>query len=219
MIQQKFSLAVACPVLALIGLALGATNRKDGKLASFVLGIGVIFVYYILLYGAARSAMGGRISPTWAPWIANIVLGAVGVALMLWRARAADRPLRFSIPAFWQRARRLAASVGADATPPRIRSRARVVIVLRVPHLNIWRPRLLDLYVARQYLYVFVPRHRRAARHLLHRHVHRPRRQADSRHGDDADAAGVFLLPDAAVHLLHHPDVGARLRRSSRSAS
>ena len=37
MIQQKFSLPLACPILALIGLALGASNhRKDGKLASFV---------------------------------------------------------------------------------------------------------------------------------------------------------------------------------------
>jgi len=44
-IQQKFSLPVACLVLALIGLALGASNRKDGKLASFALGTGVVFVY------------------------------------------------------------------------------------------------------------------------------------------------------------------------------
>ena len=59
-IQQKFSLPVACLVLALIGVALGASNRKDGKLASFALGIGVVFVYYILLYspraGGARRA-------------------------------------------------------------------------------------------------------------------------------------------------------------------
>ena len=151
-IQLKFSLAAACPVLALIGLALGATNRQDGKLASFVLGIAVIFVYYILLYGARALGLGGRISPTWAPWIANIVLGAVGVALTVWRARAADRPLRFSVPKLWQPAQGVeAAADGLGARP----SRERVVIVLRVPHMNLWRPRLLDVYVARQYLYVF----------------------------------------------------------------
>jgi len=151
-IQLKFSLAAACPVLALIGLALGATNRQDGKLASFVLGIGVIFAYYVLLYGARAFGMSGRISPTWAPWIANIVLGAVGVALTVWRARMADRPIRFSLPMFWQRAQ--AAGAG-EALPLARPSRERVVIVLRVPHLNLWRPRLLDVYVARQYLYVF----------------------------------------------------------------
>ena len=63
MIQQKFSLPFACPVLALIGLALGVTNRKDGRLASFVLGFGVIFVYYVLLWSARALALGGRVSP------------------------------------------------------------------------------------------------------------------------------------------------------------
>ena len=48
-IHKKFSIPVACLVFGLIGLALGATNRRDGKLASFVIGIGVIFVYYVLL--------------------------------------------------------------------------------------------------------------------------------------------------------------------------
>jgi lipopolysaccharide export LptBFGC system permease protein LptF len=154
-IQLKFSLAAACPVLALIGLALGATSRQDGKLASFVLGIGVIFAYYILLYGARALGMSGRISPSFAPWIANIVLGAVGVALTLWRSRAADRPLRFSIPAFWQRAHPVADSAVTDVEPGARSARPRVVIVVRIPRLNVWRPRLLDLYVARQYLHVF----------------------------------------------------------------
>ncbi len=147
-IQLKFSLAFACPVLALIGLALGATNRKDGKLASFVLGIGVIFAYYVLLYGARAFGMTGRISPTWAPWIANIVLGALGVALTAWRARVAERPLRFSIPAFW----RSAEAAGSIAPA----ARQRIVVVVRVPHVQLPRPRLLDVYVARQYLFVFV---------------------------------------------------------------
>ena len=40
-IQQKFSIPVACLVFALIALGLGVTNRRDGKLASFVLGIGL----------------------------------------------------------------------------------------------------------------------------------------------------------------------------------
>ena len=69
MVQQKFSLPMTCPILALIGLALGAANRKDGKLASFALGMGVIFLYYVLLWGARAAAMGGRLSPEWAPWV------------------------------------------------------------------------------------------------------------------------------------------------------
>jgi lipopolysaccharide export system permease protein len=75
-IQQKFSLPAACFVLALIGLSLGVTNRKDGKLGSFALGFGVVFVYYILLYSSRAMALGGRLQPTLAPWLVNIVLFA-----------------------------------------------------------------------------------------------------------------------------------------------
>ena len=38
-IHKKFSVPIACFVFALLGVALGASNRKDGKLAAFVLGI------------------------------------------------------------------------------------------------------------------------------------------------------------------------------------
>jgi LPS export ABC transporter permease LptF/LPS export ABC transporter permease LptG len=153
MIQLKFSLACACPVLALIGLALGVSNRKDGKFASFVLGFGVIFVYYVLLYFSRALGYGGWMSPTAAPWIPNVVLGAGGIALAIWRAKSADQPIRISIPMFWQRGEPDEAGAPRLAPPP---PRQRVVLVVRVPHVRIPRPHLLDLYVSRQYLRVFL---------------------------------------------------------------
>jgi LPS export ABC transporter permease LptG/LPS export ABC transporter permease LptF len=152
-IQQKFSLPAACLVLALIGLPLGVSNRKDGKLGSFALGSGVIFVYYILLYSSRAMALGGRLQPTLAPWLANIVLFAAGVALVFWRARAADRPIRIDIPAFWRRRQQPPASISAPAW--RRKGARRVVLVVRVPHIDWPRPGLLDFYISRQYLAVF----------------------------------------------------------------
>jgi LPS export ABC transporter permease LptG/LPS export ABC transporter permease LptF len=148
MIQQKFSFPVACFVLALIGLGLGVTNRKDGKLASFVLGFGVIFTYYVLLWTARSLAKSGWLAPEISPWVPNIVLGLAGILLFLWRARSADQPIRFSIPTFWKKQ----PAGDADASV----LRPRVVIVVRLPHLNLPRPNILDLYTARQYLTVFV---------------------------------------------------------------
>jgi LPS export ABC transporter permease LptF/LPS export ABC transporter permease LptG len=153
-IQQKFSLPAACFVLALIALALGASNRKDGRLASFALGTGVIFVYYMVLYSSRAAALGGRFPPGLAPWLVNVVLGAVGVALIAWRARSADQPIRISIPTFWrQPADEAPASPGTGAGTAA--HRGRVVVVVRIPHLNWPRPTLLDQYVSRQYLSVF----------------------------------------------------------------
>ena len=97
-IHKKFSIPVACFVFALLGLALGASNRKDGKLASFVLGIGVIFVYYVIMFMAQAMTKGGMI-PAWlAMWLPNLILGVAGVALLMSRARSADQPIRISLP-------------------------------------------------------------------------------------------------------------------------
>jgi LPS export ABC transporter permease LptG/LPS export ABC transporter permease LptF len=150
-IQQKFSIPVSCLVLAAIGLALGASNRKDGTLASFALGSGVIFVYYVLLYMGRAGANGGRINPQVAPWLVNILLGIAGAALVVWRAGASGESVRIPLPTWPARRSTTAVPPGAkvSATP-------RVVVVVRVPQLNFPRPTLLDLYVARRYLSVFM---------------------------------------------------------------
>ena len=152
-IQQKFSLPGACLVLGLIGLALGVNNRKDGKLASFALGTGVVFAYYVLLYSSRAAALAGRLPPGLAPWVVNLILGAAGIALVIWRAGSADHPIRISIPTFWRRTE--TSSPSAVASAASTRSGRRVVVLLRIPHIDWPRPSLLDVYVSRQYLSVF----------------------------------------------------------------
>ncbi|HEV3061735.1 MAG TPA: LptF/LptG family permease [Vicinamibacterales bacterium] len=163
-IQQKFSIPVSCLVLAAVGLALGASSRKDGTLASFALGSGVIFVYYVLLYTARAAANGGRLSPILAPWVVNIVLGLVGAALVLWRTGASGESVRIRLP--WPRTP-LASEAPGDRPAGQGHEgheghgshggrRGRVVLVVRVPQIDWPRPRLLDLYVVRRYVSVFL---------------------------------------------------------------
>ena len=149
-IQQKFSLPVACLVLALIGVALGASSSKDGKLASFALGTGVVFVYYIILYSARAGAFAGVLPASFAPWLVNLVLGTAGVALVVWRAGSADQPIRFGVPRFWR-----GRDDAAGAAPSTARQR-RVVIVVKIPQVDWPRPSLLDRYIVRQYLSIFL---------------------------------------------------------------
>lgn len=153
-IHAKFSIPVACLVFALIGLALGLTNRRDGKLASFVLGIAVIFVYYVIMWTSQSLAKGQLLPARLAMWVPNILLGGAGLALFLWRARSADQPIRIALPF------RRGARPGADAPGP-VDSSApaaapapagpRVLVVIRVPQVSVPKPSLLDLYVARLY--------------------------------------------------------------------
>jgi LPS export ABC transporter permease LptG/LPS export ABC transporter permease LptF len=144
--SYKFALPTTCFILAIFGLALGASNRKDARFTSFAVGLGVILVYYVLLYGARSVALGGRLNPDWAPWIPNIIMLVAGVLMLAYRARWSDLPLRFSLPAFWRRkAKRTSVSGGS-----------RAVVVVRIPHLNLPAPRLLDIYLGREYLRIFV---------------------------------------------------------------
>jgi LPS export ABC transporter permease LptG/LPS export ABC transporter permease LptF len=93
-IHQKFAIPFACIVFGVIGLALGATHRRDGALGGFVLGLIVVFAYYIPLALGPKMARGNIIPPWLAAWLPNIVLGALAAALFVWRERVADQPIR-----------------------------------------------------------------------------------------------------------------------------
>ncbi len=209
MIQQKFSMPAACLVLALIGLALGASNRKDGKLASFVLGFGVIFVYYVLLYSLAR---GGHRRTVHAR------AGAVDAEHRARRrrrradhlARRRRRPADSHQPPDVLAARRRRRGAAA-----RRRSRADAAAAHRArrPHpaprsgraeparhlhrapvparVRCWRSSaLLGIF----YISTFIDLADKLFRGTT----------------TTGDAASLLLFPDAAVRLLHHSDGGAR---------
>jgi LPS export ABC transporter permease LptG/LPS export ABC transporter permease LptF len=136
-LQKRYSIPSACLVFGLIGLALGATNRRDAKLAGFVVGIVVIFTYYLLLW-FGQSLVRAQLVPSWlAAWLANIVLGTLGVMLFKWRHRVADRPI--SIPFVQSLIRRLAAhtqAMGHGALPFGILDRYVALTYLRLLTLS-----------------------------------------------------------------------------------
>ena len=89
-IQQKFSFPAACLVFGVIGIALGLSVARDGKMAGFVVGIAVIFAYYILLYLAESYAKGFYSDPATAAsrtllvaqlarWVPNIIMLPFGI--------------------------------------------------------------------------------------------------------------------------------------------
>ena len=177
-IQQKYSFPVACVVFAIIGLALGLTVAREGKAAGFVVGIGVIFSYYILLYLAESVTKGyyagdnGGLQPTYvanlARWFPNIVLLPFGIAALIWRARWAEGRIPFrsvvklgeTVNAWIDRRR---AAVSQEATQsagaPRTsgpqqgaQTRKGTVIVIRIPRLTWMLPNILDRYISRIYM-------------------------------------------------------------------
>jgi len=168
-IHQRFSFPVACFVFAIIGVALGLTVARDGKLAGFVVGIAVIFAYYIFLYLAQSLTKGYYSGPDGGAqpllvaqlsrWWPNIVLLPFGILALIWRARWAEGRLPF--PAVvkltqtvngWIERRREAASAAAPGGRPVRRGGRGVVVIIRVPNLSWLAPNILDRYISAIYL-------------------------------------------------------------------
>jgi LPS export ABC transporter permease LptG len=169
-IHQKFSIPVACFVFAVIGLALGLTVARDGKLGGFVIGVAVIFSYHVVMFLAEAQTKGhyraleearllgsaSFLNAHLTRWWPNLILGVFGIAALVWRARFSERQFPISLPigiprlpARWSSAR--AATAGPQAAAPGAR---RTVVVLRLPRIRMPGPGLLDRYVGRLYLRV-----------------------------------------------------------------
>jgi LPS export ABC transporter permease LptG/LPS export ABC transporter permease LptF len=160
-IHAKFSIPVACIVFSLIALALGMRVSKDGKLGGFVIGIAVIFAYYIFMFLAESLAKGHRIPAEYARWVPNLILGPFGIIAMIWRAGHAEGRIPFGarlptlrLPAWFRSSDPgvEAAKTKAALAPPG--SRSRVVLVVRLPRLNAPAPSLIDRYISRLYIRV-----------------------------------------------------------------
>jgi len=173
-IQQRFSIPATCLVFALVGLALGMSVARDTKLAGFVVGIAVIFAYYVVFllaesltkgYYANPEAVkhGGRFAIAYlARWAPNIVLALFGAGALIWRARYTQGGFSLRVPAFVRRSvaayrERRASRQQTIASPARVPNATRdtakkTVLVLRLPRFGAPVPRLIDRYISRTYM-------------------------------------------------------------------
>jgi LPS export ABC transporter permease LptG/LPS export ABC transporter permease LptF len=152
-LQQKFSFPVACLVFSLLGLALGLHTRKEGRLASMVLGLAVIFFYYILMTVATAWVKGHQLPPQYGRWVPNLVLAPLGLVAVFWRSRATGTRMTLRLPRFLTRSSSDVTDPDSPDQPAR-RQAPRTVVVLKIPNLSLPRPRLLDLYISSRYVRV-----------------------------------------------------------------
>ena len=77
-IHKKFALPAACVVFVFIGAPIGMRVRRAGPAVAF-LSIGFFLFYYVCLVGGEELA-NRLLVPSWLGiWIANIVLGLIGI--------------------------------------------------------------------------------------------------------------------------------------------
>lgn len=82
-IYKKYAIPAACVVFALIGCPLAVRARRGGIATAIGVSIGLFLLYWAFLIGGEDLADRGFVTPFWAMWSADMLIGAMGL-LLLW---------------------------------------------------------------------------------------------------------------------------------------
>jgi lipopolysaccharide export system permease protein len=86
-IHKKYSIPVACIVFVLVGVPLGIMSRRGGFGIAATLSLGFFVLYWTCLIGGEKLADRDILSPFLGMWMANILIGLVGVYLTVRTAK------------------------------------------------------------------------------------------------------------------------------------
>ncbi|MEE9539346.1 MAG: LPS export ABC transporter permease LptF [candidate division NC10 bacterium] len=81
--HQRFATPAACLVFILLGTPLAIRVRRSGKAISLGLTIVLVCMYYLLMIFGQGMGRNEIISPLWASWLPNLVLGGLGLFLFI----------------------------------------------------------------------------------------------------------------------------------------
>jgi len=79
--NKKFSIPFAAVVFVFIGFPLGLIIRKGGLGIGLSLSLAIFLIYYVFLVGGEQISNRGYLHPAIAMWLANIVIGGLGIYL------------------------------------------------------------------------------------------------------------------------------------------
>lgn len=85
--HKRFSIPFACLVFGLIGVPLGLQTKPRGKSHGFILGLGVILIYYALFSFAEVLGKRGKVPVVPVLWVPNGVIGLLGIYFLFTTAR------------------------------------------------------------------------------------------------------------------------------------
>ena len=85
--HKKLALPFACLVFVLLGLPLAVTTSRSGKGVSVGLALALFMIYYQFLLGGETLADRGKLDPALSMWLANIVLTAAGIPMLMYTIR------------------------------------------------------------------------------------------------------------------------------------
>lgn len=81
-LHKKFALPFSCLLLGLVGAPLGMTSHRSAKSSGYVLSIGIVFFYYVLLRTGESLGDAGQVPAVVAMWLPNMLLLVTGLYLV-----------------------------------------------------------------------------------------------------------------------------------------
>ncbi|MBI3654520.1 MAG: LptF/LptG family permease [Acidobacteria bacterium] len=86
-IHKRLAYPAACLVFALLGVGFGISHVRTGRSFGLLLGLAITIIYYLLALSGEHAAMSGKL-PAWlGVWLANLVLSALGVVILVIQRR------------------------------------------------------------------------------------------------------------------------------------
>ena len=82
-IHKKIAIPVACVLFGLVGPVLGMRVRRGGRAVSLVISIAFALGYYVLIVAGEGLGTRGKLPPTLAMWLPNLILALAGASLLL----------------------------------------------------------------------------------------------------------------------------------------
>ncbi len=149
-LHNRFAVPVACIVLMLVGVPLGVASGRGGKSSGFVLTVLLVFFYYFLSSTGIQLGRQNKLPAFAAVWSANLIFAVAGIFL-LWQMATGGRVLSAIQSLFMRTPKK---SNGAHLSDLLGKLQPRPQAVAR-PHSRNAFPRILDEYVAREFLRMF----------------------------------------------------------------
>jgi LPS export ABC transporter permease LptG/LPS export ABC transporter permease LptF len=162
-LYNRFSYPFACLVLMLVGVPLGAASRRGGKSSGFVFALLLVSLYYFLSSIGTAFARQGKVPVFLGVWSANLLFAAAGVFL-LWQMATGGRVIS-AIAGLTARTPRIPEPAehkpnGAPEGGVHAQAQDGLLDRFRAHPLRMATrgtyPRLLDAYVVREFLRIFV---------------------------------------------------------------
>ena len=92
-LHWRLAIPLTIPILAMIAVPLSAVNPRQGRFGKILPGLGIFFIYYIMLVLAKSALEDGVIPPRVGMWWVHL-LGLVTATLLLLRERSTGGRIR-----------------------------------------------------------------------------------------------------------------------------